>query len=714
MTRLGWFTSAYTLGGAAIALGLAGCAPSAPLPKAGADQIVGQVTGPKGPEAGVWVVAETKDLPTRFAKFVVTDDQGRFLVPDLPKGAYRVWARGYGILDTAPSDAAPGGAVTLKAAEASPADAAKVYPAAYWYSMLKIPAADQFAGPKRDPQIPPGVESQAQWLIQMKNGGCVGCHQMGNLATRTIPAAFKSAGDSQAQWMRRVQSGQAGPDMVGQIGAMGPLAVHNLADWTDRIAAGQLPAAKPVRPQGAERNVVVTVRDWLDDMHYLHDLISTDRRNPTVNANGLLYGSTELSTAVIPVLDPVKNTTSLIKAPVRDPDTPTAPAAKSPMAPSAYWGDETLWDSQANIHNPMLDEKGRLWLTASVRRPDNNPAFCRKGSTHPSAQAVPLDQSGRQLAMLDPKTGKYSFIDTCFADHHLQFDSKGILWTSGGGAVVGWLDVPQYDRTGDAAKAQGWTPLILDSNGNGKRDAYTEAGQPTDPAKDRRIIAPFYSIMPSPADGSVWGSIWAGARQLPYSIVRIALGADPSRTALAEAYTVPAPAYGIRGADIDSQGVVWGAFASGHLASFDRRKCKGPLNGPNATGNHCPEGWTLYRLPGPSFESGPDQSVESSYYVWVDQHDTLGLGKDVPIVTGNLFDGFHALVGGKFVTLRTPYPLGFYAKGLDGRIDDPNGGWKGRGLWTTSGNRTPWHIEGGKGTKPLVLHIQVRPDPLAG
>ena len=86
----------------------------------------------------------------------------------------------------------------------------------------------------------------------------------------------------------------------------------------------------------------------------------------------------------------------------------------------------------------------------------------------------------------------------------------------------------------------------------------------------------------------------------------------------------------------------------------------------------------------------------------------------MPIVTGNLFDGFHALVGGKFVTLRTPYPLGFYAKGLDGRIDDPNGGWKGRGLWTTSGNRTPWHIEGGKGTKPLVLHIQVRPDPLAG
>jgi hypothetical protein len=106
-------------------------------------------------------------------------------------------------------------------------------------------------------------------------------------------------------------------------------------------------------------------------------------------------------------------------------------------------------------------------------------------------------------------------------------------------------------------------------------------------------------------------------------------------------------------------------------------------------------------------------SVESSYYTWVDQHDTLGLGANVPIATGNLFDGVHALVDGKFVTLRIPYPLGFYAKGLEGRIDDPAAGWKGRGIWITSGDRTPWHKEGGKGTKPLVVHFQVRTSPLA-
>jgi hypothetical protein len=698
-----------------VALLLAGCsARSAEVapPKVAAQEIGGVVSGPKGPEAGVWVIAETKDLPTRFAKIVVTDDQGRFLIPDLPQGAYRVWARGYGIADTAAAQAEPGATVRLAAREASPAEAAKVYPAAYWFSMLKVPAESEFSGPKRNPELPPDVTSQAQYLTQMKNGGCVGCHQLGDLSTRTIPKAFHDAGSSEAQWMRRIQAGQAGPEMVAGLSGLGPIAVRNLADWTDRIAAGKLPVAKPARPQGLERNVVVTVRDWLDDKHYLHDLVSTDRRNPTVNANGLLYGSTELSTGVIPVLDPVKNTAAEIKAPVRDPDTPIA-AVKTPMASSAYWGDQAIWDSQANIHNPMFDEKGRVWLTASVRAPGNSPAFCRAGSGHPSAQQVPLDRSGRQLAMFDPKTGKYSFIDTCFANHHLQFDAKGVLWTSGGGPVVGWFDAPLYDRTGDVAKAQGWTPVILDSNGNGRRDAYTEPGQPADPAKDRRIIAPFYAIMPSPADGSVWGSVWAGARQMPWSIVRINPGPDPSRTALAEVYTAPAPAYGIRGADIDSQGVVWGAMASGHLASFDRRKCKGPLNGPTATGAHCPEGWTLYRLPGPSFEAGPDQSVESSYYVWVDQHDTLGLGKDVPIVTGNQFDGVHALVNGRFITLRTPYPLGFYAKGLDGRIDNADGGWNGRGLWITSGDRTPWHHEGGLGTKPLVLHIQMRPNPLA-
>jgi hypothetical protein len=107
----------------------------------------------------------------------------------------------------------------------------------------------------------------------------------------------------------------------------------------------------------------------------------------------------------------------------------------------------------------------------------------------------------------------------------------------------------------------------------------------------------------------------------------------------------------------------------------------------------------------------------------VDQHDILGLGPNTPIGTGNFSDSLHAVAYGRVVELRVPYPMGFFAKGVDGRIDDPNAGWKGRGLWVTSGNRAPAHIEGmdapspgapGKTlSSPLVVHFQLRPDPLA-
>jgi hypothetical protein len=108
-----------------------------------------------------------------------------------------------------------------------------------------------------------------------------------------------------------------------------------------------------------------------------------------------------------------------------------------------------------------------------------------------------------------------------------------------------------------------------------------------------------------------------------------------------------------------------------------------------------------------------ENSAESSYYTWVDQHNVFGLGENIPMSTANLNDGFVALKDGKFVMIRIPYPMGFYAKGLDGRIDDPRAGWKGRGLWSTNGDRTPWLMETGKGSSPRAVHIQIRPDPLA-
>jgi hypothetical protein len=468
---------------------------------------------------------------------------------------------------------------------------------------------------------------------------------------------------------------------------------------------GELPASAPQRPQGLERNVVATVRDWSQPQWYMHDLSGTDRRNPTVNAYGPLYGAPELSTDEFPILDPVRNEATSFHAPVRDANTPST--HDDPVtAPSPYWGEERIWNSKANAHNPMLDHTGRVWYTARIRGPDN-PAFCKEGSDHPSAKAFPLARSGRHLAIYDPKTKDYTFIDTCFSTHHLQFaeDENHTLWTSGGGQVVGWLNTRKFNETGDAAASQGWSPHVLDTNGNGVRDKWVEPDQPVDPKLDKRIAAGFYAVMPNPVDGSVWGTV---AFRYPGALIRF----DP-RTQLSELYNVPLPGFGVRGADIDRNGVVWVSLGSGHLGQFDRRKCKGPLNGPKATGDHCPEGWTFHSLPGPGFADLPQFSVESSYYTWVDQHNTLGLGANVPMVTGNLFDGVHAFADGRFITLRIPYPLGFYTKGFEGRIDDPKAGWKGRGIWVPSGDRTPWLMEGGKGTKPLVVHFQMRPDPLA-
>ena len=108
-------------------------------------------------------------------------------------------------------------------------------------------------------------------------------------------------------------------------------------------------------------------------------------------------------------------------------------------------------------------------------------------------------------------------------------------------------------------------------------------------------MTPFYSIMPSPVDGSIWGAVMGN----PGAVVRVAPGSHPPETALTEVYNVPPPGFGARGADIDGNGVVWVSLASGHLGSFDRRKCKGPLNGPKATGDHCPEGWSFHQYPGP-------------------------------------------------------------------------------------------------------------------
>ena len=717
MMKRGWCLGAATIV-FAVVLAAAPARLSAQQTTAGAvrigdNDLGGTVSSANGPEAGVWVIAETTDLPTKFAKIVVTDDRGRYVMPDLPKANYNVWVRGYGLVDSPKVQTAPGKIVNLAATVApNAAAAAQYYPAVYWYSMLKIPDKSQFSGPQRDENMPENLTIQSQWVNIIKTTNCIACHAIGTIGTRTIPKELGHFNSSAEAWERRIQSGQAMTGMVNAINRLdSKLAFQLFGDWTDRIAKGELPFAQPPRPQGAERNVVLTLWDWSRPTAYLHDEISTDRRKPTLNPNGKLYGTTEESTDFIPILDPVHNTVTEVKHPVRDPKTPSS--KDSPMAPSPYWGEAPIWDSQTSMHNPMMDEKGRVWITARVR-PPANPDFCKKGSDHPSAKVFQLDEANRHLSMYDPATGKFTLISTCFPTHHLIFaeDANNTLWTSAGGPqtpVVGWLNRKLFEETGDEQKAQGWTPLVLDTNGNGKRDDYVEPNQPVDPTKDKRVVAGLYSVAVSPVDGTVWGT----SLGYPGYVVRVDPGPDPTHTALAEIYEPPFPGYGPRGGDIDRNGVFWASLASGHLASFDRKKCK-VLNGPTATGKHCLEGWTLYPFPGPQFKDVAESgSAEASYYTWVDQFNTFGLGNNVPIATGNMNDALLALVDGKFVVLRVPYPIGYFTKWMDGRIDDPDAGWKGKELWTTYSTRAMFHLETGKGTLPKVVRFQLRPDPLA-
>src|SRR5947199_236667 len=478
----------------------------------GPSDIGGVVTGANGPEAGVWVIAETTGLGTRrYAKIVVTDEQGRYLLPALPSGAqYNVWVRGFGLVDSRRVPAKPGMTLNLPATVAPNARAAaQYYPGSYWWSMLKIPEKGLFPGngPKGN-GMPTALKSQADWMDAIKQNGCGNCHQVGSSIMRSIDHAALGVGekDTQAAWMARLRMGQSGTAMVAGVNSLmtndGGL-LGRLANWTDRIAAGELPKQKPDRPQGVERNIVVT-----------------------------------------------------------------------------------LWEQ---------------------------PEFCQKGADHPSAKAFPRErasgpatntanfvQNARGVTMYDPKTKQWAFVDTCFGTHHLNFgyDADNTLYlANNGGPELGWVNTRVFLETGDSAKAQGWTPFIVDTNGNGKRDDYVEPDATVDPRKDKRFNLGFYGIAVNPNDGTVRGSTTSGRGW----IVRVDLGPNPPVTALTEAYQLPPTELGIRGMDLDSKGIAWAAGVGGNLISFDRSKCR-IRNGPTATGDHCPEGFTLHPIPGPKFD----------------------------------------------------------------------------------------------------------------
>jgi hypothetical protein len=676
------------------------------------DDIAGVVTSTRGPEAGVWVIAETDDTPTKFRKIVVTDDRGRFLLPDLPARGntnYSIWVRGYGLVDSAPLRSAPGRRLTLTVSVARDARAAaQAYPANYWLSLIEIPPEKDFPGTGPDGNgIGARMRTQYHWINEMKDY-CTICHQVGNKPTREISPALGKFASTVEAWERRMQVGQDGPGMLTAIDNLGHRpSIEMFARWTDRIADGEIPPAPP-RPQGVERNLVITMWDWGNPATFAHDELASDKRNPTVNAYGPIYGVDEGTDGFLSV-DPLEHAANEVRIPVLDPNTPSG-KPQSMLAPSPYWGERLYWFDPALPNHAALDIKGRVWLAARFRAPENQPAFCRD---HPSAGLAPQPSSFRQIQYYDPRTRQFKQVDVCFETHHIQFASDPDETVYGNGVfngAIGWVKTRVLDETGDVARAQGWCRPYFDVNQDGK----------IDPAIDRPIMPPvtrwpdnaFYSVIPHP-DGSVWG---ASPGPMPGRIIRI----DP-KTCAGEAYEPPFnPASGVvgytpRGIDIDSNGVIWTALAgSGHLASFDRRKCK-TLQGPAAMdGQHCRDGWTLHATPGPRFKNvRGDIPIDYHYYNYVDRFNTLGLGADIPLANGTNSDSLLALRrDGSWVVLRVPFPLGFFSRGMDGRIDDANGGWKGRGLYANYGEQAIWHVEGGLGTRSKLVKFQFRPDPL--
>ena len=639
----------------------ASASPAVQVDKSSIGGVVVNVSGQK-PEAGVWVVAETKSLPVPFRKIVVTDDEGQFLLPDLPDASYEIWVRGYGLKDSARVKGARGESVSIQVANAKdPQEAAKIYPANYWTSLVEPP-------PQSD--LPSEYTSQEYWLAAWRQG-CNQCHQLGMVATRR----YTNPEDWDAIFERN--SGMKG--MADRLGR--PMLEKTLAEWDTRIKAGEVPLA-PERPTGLERNIVISEWDWGANDSFIHDLTSTDKRNPSLYPYGKVYGADRLGGGRLWALDPTKNTVTMYQIKPRD--------TKGYDPKLDYYHDRSTPDDwMASPHNPMLDEHGHVWMTVQIRPdgPENYPKWAKSVIGTETNSPQEIDQAyqllikarhSMQLGYFDTETGKFVMVDTAYNTHHLQFDQQDRIWANNPGDVValGELDTKKIDP----------------DNPEGTEAAAQKAWIRIDPKTGKRIPGTGYATAVSPVDGTIWQADPepGGPQNKLYMF-------NP-QTGKFKDYPLAAPGRLPHGIDFSTNGQVWFSAESGHLGRFDPQT----------------EKFTYWRLPGPAFKGTGNEtgSTEAPYYLWVDQFDTFGMGKNTVFVTGTTSDSLLAFDPRRetWAVLRMPFPMPFYTRGLDGRIDDAKAGWKGRGIWATYSSYLPKFTETRIG---YVTHIQMRPSPLA-
>jgi hypothetical protein len=658
------------------------------------DDIGGVVSSAKGPEAGVWVIAETTQLPTKFARIVVTDDQGRYVVPDLPRATYQLFVRGYGLVDSARQSAQPGQTLNLTATVAPDAkSAAAAYPAGWWLTMLNAPQ---------------GAAEQQKFQQTMKE--CYDCHQLGNKATREFQGYVTGATHLE-KWDARTKYGPSGPSMSSFFQRFGENR-KAFADFTERVAKGEAPKNAPPRPKGVERNLVVSLWDWGTPIDGRADAAAADLRNPRITANGKIYGVSQMNDALME-LDPLESKTRIIKTPTNAP--PFVSGFNAAPTPSPNFGAD-MWKRSGDPRSVGIDGKGRVWFTLRTRDNKQQPKWCGGEGANKYGKYFPMAQSGKQVAMYDPKTAKFENVDTCYSVDHNELSHDNFIYYGSNGAV-GWVDMDTWDKTHDAEKSQGWCPAVIDTNGDGKiSTGWTEPDQPVDPARDHRVTFGCYSIAINEKDGSIWCS---GIGSEQKRLTRITKGTNPPETCRAEIYEPPPgqpiELVGTGGVQADGNGIIYDAWrVSGHFTAFDRSKCKSTKDA-KADGQSCPEGWTIYRNTNEPTYANSQYKASEAYLLHMDKADVLGFGKDAPLYGSMNTDSFELFQPStrQFVTLRVPYPQSFFTRAGTPRIDDPNTGWKGRGFWASYATYASWHIEGGKGALPKAVKFQMRPNPLA-
>ena len=265
-----------------------------------------------------------------------------------------------------------------------------------------------------------------------------------------------------------------------------------------------------------------------------------------------------------------------------------------------------------------------------------------------------------------------------------------------------------WDKTHDAEKSTGWCPAVIDTNGDGKITAgWTEPDQPVDPTKDHASPS---AATRSPSTRKTQHLV-LGHRQRAEAADPDHQGqrtrrrpAAPRSTSLHPARQQPSSSWARAACYADSNGVVYDAWrVSGHFTAFDRSKCKSTKD-PKADGQSCPEGWTIYRNTNEPTYANSQYKAGESYLLHMDKWDTLGFGKDAPVLlpipnTDSLEvfqpsdQAVHHAARAVSDELTSPAPA-------SGRIDDPNTGWKGKGFWSSYSTYASWHIEGGRARCP--------------